>query len=131
MGISRSFSIRHGDEFIAVVLFSFSLDIIPFSSKNSLSSCQGRKHPWVKEAFGQRPTAALQEVMDRCRCYLQAATSLWPLRLQGEVRGGDVQEARREACQDSSSSLPNVCSSPVCLARLSQPHRFCMRARVR
>lgn len=41
-------------------------------------------------------------------CHIAVAT-----KAAGEVRGGDVQEARREACQDSSSSLPNVCNSLV------------------
>lgn len=41
-------------------------------------------------------------------CHIAVATEA-----AGEVRGGDVRGARREACQDSSSSLPNVCNSPA------------------
>lgn len=41
-------------------------------------------------------------------CHIAVATEA-----AGVVRGGDVQDARREACQASSSSLPNVCNSPV------------------
>lgn len=110
--------------------FGLFLDIIPFSSKNSLSSCQGRKHPWVKEAFGQRPTVALQEVMDRCRCYLQAATSLWLLRLQGRWE--------EETCGRLGGRRARILllhfqmyATLQRLARLPQPDRFCMRARIR
>lgn len=110
--------------------FGLFLDIIPFSNKNSLSSCQGRKHPWVKEAFGQRPTVALQEVMDRCRCYLQAATLLWPLRLQGrweeETFGGLGGRRARILLLHF-----QMYATLQRLARLPQPDRFCMRARTR
>lgn len=56
-------------------------------------------------------------------CHIAVATEA-----AGEVRGGDVQEARREACQDSSSSLPNLCDSPASLGFLNRAGFACVHA---
>lgn len=57
----------------------------------SFPYCQSENHPWVDVAFGQQHQADFRKrtVMDRCRCYLQAAALLWPL------RGGD-REGQKE-----------------------------------
>lgn len=109
-GISRNSSLRHGSDFISLNLVFF-LDIIPFSSKNSLSPCQeapmGEGSLWAAAHCGPPGSDGQVQVL-LASCHIAAATEA-----AGEVRGGDVREARREACQDSSSSLPNVCNSPA------------------